>query len=214
MTKPPPTCVGCGRTYSMRVEVPGRPEGEALPFCRGRRGTEPKPECFRKYLEAGVPCVGCGESIVKYNNGIKYPTESDARLRPICRHCDVLLGEARRKVVEEDHRWYGIHSFEAFRGIGPYSTLIQLFGKVLGSTGKCFIDHEPLLEHKADNTGDVWVLLPSWQAQAAREFLLTLSAAVEAVKKDSKQQGHAMLVRLARGETSLKDYEEEIADDT
>lgn len=211
MTRAISTCVGCGRPYMVKVEVPGRPESEELPFCRGRRRVEPKPECVRAYLEKGIPCVGCGEKL-DYNNAIRYPSRADARMRPICRHCDVLLTDARKKVTEEDQAWYGIHSFEAFRGIGNYGTLCRLFGKVLGDTGKCFIDHEPLLEHKADNTGDVWVLLPSWQAQAAKAFLEALQAAVDGEKAEAKQEGHSMLVRLARGEISVDDYNSEARD--
>lgn len=84
---------------------------------------------------------------------------------------------------------------------------------MLGFKGRCFIDSEPLLESRADNTGDAWLLLPRWQAEAARAFLQGLRKAIARSKSEAKEEGHALLVRLARGETTVADYEEELGQD-
>lgn len=204
-------CAGCDEEKFaeefLHIDVHGS-QKKPIVLCRSRRHKYPRPECMKKYWEKGLPCVGCDNPIEFYYG---YKPGGDRHLRPICGDCDAILREAQARGAKGKESWYSVSTYEAFSGLPDREGIARHFGAMLGFKGKCFLaDAVPLLERPADNTGDLWLLLPKWQAVAAKKFLEALIEQVAKLRIASKQEGHSMLVRLARGETSVVDYEEDL----
>lgn len=206
-------CEGCGSVDPGDVteqfdDVKHHPTAR---LCRGRYN-EPKNACLGKYL-LGRPntCALCGTQESLYTKGFK--------LRPVCEQCFVDLEELKEH-KKKDRHWYYIKSYSVFGDALParshvgYDVLTNAFKRVLnGDAHRSFVDDaKPLFarqnSYDSPNTGDIWSMLTEAQAQGVKELVEEFKKVIDGVAEHSKQEGGALLVKLARGEVSVEEFED------
>lgn len=205
MTAPlPRCCAACGSTDGELVEIHDHLDRLLAILCRaGGRSYEAKAACFRKFLEQRpVQCVVCAEELSKQSE----------RLRPVCEGCEATLQTLRK---ETGLQWYAIKPFRIF-SVPDVETphddpLTDALRKILGGGRQTFVPGAKDLTGELrgfDNytTGDIWARLTKDQAVGVVDLMAAFKAYVTQVAGTAHQVGSSLLVRLARGEVTIDDF--------
>jgi hypothetical protein len=188
--------------YGERGRVLGR-------FCPGRNSSVASAGCVGRLLAVRpLICAGCDEvihvSLYQNANG-----DAAKRLRSLCDECQRLLRDAKK----EPRSWYAIGVYDLLGRPLPlnchadYRSVASALGDILERTDECFISEaEPLIGTGNFNTEDIWARLTKRQADGVRAFAAAYGELVAQVAASSKKEGGALLVRLARGEVSIDEF--------
>lgn len=210
-------CDGCGATPAKPnddlVTVDGADYQHLAVLCRGggRRNYEPKNACLAKFLMAREPvCVVCG--------GELYSWKAGNRIRPVCKSCEADLEQL--KASKKGRAWFAFDVFAMFGQPLPSNTHAPYsdFGKALiaalgGVVGERVGDAEYIVDRngggfRGDRHTDGSAQLTPDQVQGVRDLVEAYAAVIERVAESQKKEGGDLLVRLARGEVSIEDYED------
>lgn len=199
-------CGACGLTDRL-VELDDSDHRTLAYCCAGRNLYVAKPSCLRKILEEHKPvCVVCGTDDMYF---------SGARLRPVCKTCDATINQLK---PEAELSWYVFRPYDAFgrhtgRSHADYTALGNGLRRALcGDDRSVFIpgaeDISPGKRNGLDSfsTGDIWARLTKTQAEGLKEFFEAFGNFAEVLSTHAHEQGGALLVKLARGEVSIDDF--------
>ncbi len=197
-------CDGCGATGEL-VDLEDSEHRTLARVCRGRPYT-PKPACVRAAIEKHEPtCVVCGEEL----------RFSGRQLRPVCKACEGTIAQLRD---QKDLKWYRFKVFDAFSrdvpGRGDYQALGDAFRRVLCGDARATSVHpsEDLTfgrsrtGYDSFSTADIWARLSTAQADGVVAFVEAFKAFALELDKHAREEGGALLVKLARGEVSIDDF--------
>ncbi len=207
-------CAGCGGTgdphrgLTMVDDAANRP---LVYLCRAGHGSAytetPKTACLGKYLlKREVTCVVCGtDEMMNY-----YPAR---RIRPVCKSCEAKLSALSKR--EESRRWYALDNYELLGNAIPsgvhadYDALGRALLKAFGAPHRrvdnfVWLTTKPEWRH--DRYANGTVELTDEQAEGLRDFFTAFAECIKKVAEAKHSEGAALLVRLARGEVSIDEY--------
>lgn len=211
------TCQGCGAVKQLRhdlVKLEDNRHRLVAELCRGRYDGHPKNACLAKFLlERDVRCVVCDREL----RGSGWH-QAD-RVRPVCGDCEVKLAALADR--EKGRRWYGFDVWELFGEVTPrnvhadYSNLGACFLKALGDLGPRVNGAEwitePIEGRHRDRYCHATIELTERQAEGVREFAAKFAEYVDKIATAKHAEGGSLLVKLARGEVTIDDFDQQVA---
>ncbi len=207
-------CTGCGKSEGPMDRLitlyDSTGDVEVASVCRGRAYDAPKSSCVQKVLEKqGAVCIVCGSEQMYFGG---------RKVRPICKQCDATIAQAR---AQTDVSWYAFRPFDLFsRDLEtqhvPYDELGQALRHLLCGDGReQFVSEGEWLTFGREltgydnlTTGDIWARLTKTQAKGLEEFKAAFTEFVSKAIAEAEARGGALLVKLARGEVSVDDYDD------
>jgi hypothetical protein len=215
------TCAGCGLlsdTFGQDIAP-----GINVQLCRNLRGSsyDPKVACLRAALDKYRPCAGCGRKLAG----------SQWLWRELCETCRKglsryqALGDPKPQLwaVIDKNRLLGDYISEVkYRSDGPeedearavidklHDALLRALGGRQDSglpPGEKVAVNAPQNAFHSITTGMVCVEMDRDRAEGLKDLLKMLADVGTAQYKRGLRDGHHALSRLARGETTVSDYE-------
>jgi hypothetical protein len=215
-------CSGCGSTDREQVEFEYGPLVTVM-VCGGAlkdpsrpfSARHPKAACVRAYIAKDAPCPGCGR-----------PSEW-AATHGVCRDCHKRIADMLRAEASADttpRRWWEINDYRLFNvdddQQGPSSevteklalSLVAFMGANAGvgkaPPGTIIAGTVPMGGDRPGLASPLEALLTDKQAKAMDEFARAARAWGQRLYDAGKAYGGNMLVRLARGEVTVDEFED------
>lgn len=218
--KPERVCAGCGTKSDDAGNLTLLEDNRYHPMmylCRalGRgRGhrEEPKAACLARWFtsQRELTCLVCEGELFNYAHN---------RARPICKDCEVKIAALREGA--KGKRWYAFDTWELFGNVIPrgvhadYSNLGAQFLEALGDLGPRINGAEwitPEIERRhTDRYVNATIELTDRQAEGVRGFAAKFREVVQAIADAKHAEGGSLLVKLARGEVSVDDFDQQVA---
>lgn len=216
-------CAGCNtRLYAKSYYYQNYVEGEFAPgrvvrVCRGRGARasffDAKMSCLLAARKKLAICAGCGEDVRNFV------------ARPLCSDCQAAIERARAMDASAESKAYAIVT----SGLLPYlpdgrdvsKEAADLLAQIAAGPRRCsvnsdfdfggtFVEQIRNGPYGSHTTSDPIVEMDARQAKAVSELTKLLYELAKAYEKAGFAEGNDLLGRLAKGDTTVKDYDERV----